>query len=256
MSSTSVAVVRKALALLEHLGSAGDAGISQLSRDVHLPVATVHRLLSTLCAAGYVLQIQPSQEYRLSAKVLQLSGAVLSRLNVRTIALPHMRRIAATTRETANLGVLEDARIVFAETVPSPEPLRFEIPLGGSLEPHCTGLGKAICAQVPPAELRRLLPKGRLPQFTPRTITDRPTLLRELEEARTRGYALDDEERHPGIRSLGAPIWDRQGKVVAAISLVAPTVRFPDARLAEVTAVVLKTAAEISAECGFCPARP
>lgn len=255
MSSTSVAVVLKALAILEHLGGVGDAGVSQLSRDLRLPVATVHRLLATLCSAGYVLQNLPTQEYRLSTKVLQLSGSVLSRLNVRAVALPHMQRIAASSRETMNLGVLEDTRIVYAETIPSPEPLRFEIPLGGILAPHCTGLGKAICSHIARAELSRILPRGRLPRFTPRTITDRATLFREFEEARARGYALDDEERHRGIRSLGAPIWDRQGKVVAAVSLVAPTLRMPDDRLAEVASVVLKTAAEISTELGFCLAR-
>jgi IclR family acetate operon transcriptional repressor len=166
-----------------------------------------------------------------------------------------MQRIAASSRETVNLGVLEGTRIVYAETVPSPEPLRLEIPLGGILAPHCTGLGKAICSHVARVELSRILPRGRLPQFTPKTITDKPTLLRELDEARARGYALDDEERHHGIRSLGAPIWDRHDKVVAAVSLAAPTVRMPNERLAEATSVVLKMAAKISAELGFIPDR-
>lgn len=246
-----VAVLRKALALLEHLAVHKDAGVSQLSRDLHLPVSTVHRLLATLCSAGYVLQDVTSQNYRLSTKVLQLSGSVLSRLNVRTVAVPYIQRLAESFRETVNLGVLDGTRVLYAETVPSPEPLRFETSLGGYFAPHCTGLGKAICAHVPPAELAKILPRGRLPRFTPKTITNRRTLLRQLKEAQTRGYVLDDEERHHGIRSLGAPIWDRHGKVVGAVSLAAPTVRMPDARVMEVAPAVLKTAAEISAELGF-----
>ncbi len=249
MGST-VSVVQKAFDVLEHLARYGDAGVSQLSRELHIPLATVHRLLATLSVSGYVLKDPASQNYRLSTKVLQLSGSVLSRLNVRTIALPHMRRLAVDFRETVNLGVLEGDRVVYADTIPTPEPLRFEVPLGGYFAAHCTGLGKAIAAHIPAAQLRRLLGDGRLPRFTPNTIVERSVLLRHLTEARARGYVLDDEEMHEGIRSVGAPVRDRHGRVVAAISMAAPTLRMPDTRVAAVATAIVKAAAEISAELG------
>lgn len=252
MSATSVAVVRKALALLEQLSLKGGAGVSQLSRELRLPLATVHRLLATLCSAGYVLQNPSTQEYRLSIRVLGLSASVLSRLNVRTVALPYMQRLAATWRETVNLAAREGNRIFYAESLPSPEPLRFETTPGDTFAPHCSGLAKAICAHVSRLELSQILPKGRLVRFTPKTITDRRLLLRHLEETRARGYALDDEERHQGIRSVAAPIWDRDGKVVAAVCLVAPTVRMPNARITEAAPAVIATAEEISKGLGFC----
>jgi IclR family acetate operon transcriptional repressor len=255
MSQTSVAVVGKTLALLEHLALHGEAGVSQLSRDLHLPLSTVHRLLTTLSSAGYVLQDRSTQGYQLSTKVLQLSGSVLRRLNVRAIALPHMQSLAARWRETVNLCVLEGTRIVYAETVPSPEPLRFETALGADFAPHCTGTGKAICAHLARSDLAEILPKGPLPRFTSKTITDRRALFRHLEETRARGYAFDNEERHYGIRCVAAPIWDRHDKMVAAVSLVAPTVRMPDTRVAEGGIAVMQTAAQISAELGFCPDR-
>jgi IclR family acetate operon transcriptional repressor len=246
-------VVRKALDVLEHLGLKGDAGVSHLSRELRLPLATVHRLLGTLCSAGYVLQNPSTQDYRLSTKVLDLSASVLSQLNVRTCALPFMRQLAANWRETVNLGVLEGNRIVYAESIPSPERLRFEPDLGDTFAPHCSALAKAICAHVSRAELLKILPAGRLTRFTAKTITDRRALLRQLEEARARGYALDDEERYQGIRAVAAPISNRHGKVAAAVNLVAPTVRMPDERMRDAATAVAKTAAEISRQLGFRP---
>lgn len=253
MRASPVAVVKKALDVLEHLGLKGDAGVSQLSRNLGLPLATVHRLLATLCSAGYVLQNPSTQDYRLSTKVLDLSASVLSQLNVRTYALPFMRQLAAKWRETVNLALLEGNRIVYAESIPSPEPLRFETDLGDTFAPHCSALAKAICAHVSRAELLKILPMGRLARFTAKTITDRQVLLAQLEEARTRGYASDDEERYQGIRAAAAPILDRHGKVVAAINLVAPTVRMPDERMREAATAVIKTAVEISRQLGFHP---
>jgi DNA-binding IclR family transcriptional regulator len=104
MAASPVAVVRKALDVLEHLGLKGDAGESHLSRELRLPLATVRRLLATLCAAGYVLQNPSTQDYRLSTRVLDLSASVLGRLNVRTDALPFMQSLAAGCRETLNLA--------------------------------------------------------------------------------------------------------------------------------------------------------
>ncbi len=251
MRASPVAVVRKALDVLEHLGLKGDAGVSQLSRDLGLPLATVHRLLATLCVAGYVLQNPSTQDYRLSTKVLDLSAAVLSQLNVRTCALPFMRQLAAEWRETVNLGVLEGNRIVYAESIPSPEPLRFETDLGGTFAPHCSALAKAICAHVSRVDLLKILPTGRLARFTAKTITDRRVLAVQLEEARTRGFAMDDEERYHGIRAAAAPIFDRHGKVVGAINVVAPTVRMPAERMREAAGAVVTTATEISGQLGF-----
>jgi IclR family transcriptional regulator, acetate operon repressor len=252
MSATSVAVVRKALVLLEHLGLEGDVGVSQASRELHLPLATVHRLLATLCSAGYVVQNPSTQDYHLSVRVLALSASVLGRLNVRVVALPHMQRLAASWRETVSLAVREGNRIFNAESLPSPESLRFVTALGDTFAPHCSGLAKAICAHLTRVELMHILPKGRLARFTPKTITNRRILLRHLAEARLRGYALDDEERHQGIRSLAAPIWDRDGKAIAAVCLVAPSVRMPDARITEAAPAVISTAEEISKALGFC----
>ena len=255
MHASPVAVVKKALDVLEHLGLKGETGVSQLSRDLGLPLATVHRLLATLCTAGYVLQNLSTQEYRLSTKVLDLSASVLSQLNVRTCALPFMRQLAAKWRETVNLAVLEGNRIVYAESIPSTEPLRFETDLGGTFAPHCSALAKAICAHVSRADLLKILPMGRLARFTATTITDRRSLVVQLEQARVRGYALDDEERYQGIRAAAAPIFDRHGKVVAAINVVAPTVRMPAERMCEAAGAVVTTAAEISAQLGFRPAQ-
>jgi DNA-binding IclR family transcriptional regulator len=255
MRASPVAVVQKALDVLEHLGLKGETGVSQLSRALGLPLATVHRLLATLCIAGYVLQNPTTQEYRLSTKVLDLSASVLSQLNVRTVALPFMRQLAATWRETVNLAVLEENRIVYAETIPSTEPLRFETEPGGTFAPHCSALAKAICAHVSRKDLPKILPAGRLARFTAKTITDRRVLLAQFEEARNRGYALDDEERYQGIRAAAAPIFDRNGKIVAAVNMAAPTARMSAERMREAAGAVVQVASEISAQLGFRPAQ-
>jgi DNA-binding IclR family transcriptional regulator len=108
-------------------------------------------------------------------------------------------------------------------------------------------MGKALLAGLSEREVERLLGSRRLRRFTPTTITDRRRLARELEEIRRQGYALDDEETFPGIRCVAAPLCDREGRVLAAISVTAPTQRMGASRRTEIRKWVTDTAARISA---------
>src|SRR5690606_30796276 len=146
-----MSALQKAFQILEHMATVEDAGVAEISKSLKLAGPTVHRLLVSLTELGYVAKDQKSQRYSLSLRVLQLTGPLLNRLNVRKCAQPHMDRLAAQWKETVNLGIRQEHRIIYVHTVRSVEPLRIEIPLGEQLDPHCCALSKAILAHLPPA---------------------------------------------------------------------------------------------------------
>ena len=100
--------------------------------------------------------------------------------------------------------------------------------------------------------VKAVVTKVELESLTPRTITDVDTLRDELQKVRECGYAEDDEESLPGLRCVGAPIWNSQ-KVVAALSVSGSTLVVTEERLEEIAADVVATAQRISTQLGATP---
>ena len=99
--------------------------------------------------------------------------------------------------------------------------------------------------------LAEVLPAASLIARTPHTLTSFAKLKREVELTRTRGFSLDDEEYHPGVRCVAAPVFGSDGQVVAAIGITASMVRFTPERLPEMAGKVKTAAAELSALLGY-----
>src|SRR6185436_4375421 len=159
-----------------------------------LHVSTVHRLLSTLLRRGYVRQNAETSRYYAGAKLATL-GEGRSRFGeMRQRARPILRSITESTRETANLVVLDDMAAVYIDTVPSPQVVRLFTAIGNRVPLHATGAGKALLASLPSAKRDALLDRLDLRQYTPHTIVDPNALRRTLDETRERGFAIDDEE--------------------------------------------------------------
>ena len=123
------------------------------------------------------------------------------------------------------------------------------------LPAHCSGVGKALLAYLPPAQLQRRVASQGLPSFTSNTITDLRCLEEELELIRERGYTVDNEEIMEGLRRVAAPIRNNSGVVCAAMSVSGPVARLVGDWFARVVEMVMGTAAEISAGLGFGPSR-
>jgi IclR family KDG regulon transcriptional repressor len=239
--------VSKALSLLDAFTlEQPELSLGEIARQAGIHKSSAFRLLATLEAQGFVEKNPERRGYRLGWKLGELAGRLLARYDLRELAAPHMERLAETSGEIVHLSILDGAEIVYLEKKGRSQPLTVSTTIGGRSPAHASAMGKVLLAGLAEAEVRSLLRGLSLRRFTPTTITDRRRLSRELSAIRRQGYALDDEETFPGIRCVAAPLRDRDGRVVAALSVTAPTQRMGARRQAEIRQWVTDTAARIS----------
>jgi len=130
-------------------------------------------------------------------------------------------------------------------------PLTISAQIGGVALPYCTATGKAIAAYLPDAELDRLLGQTEFRKLTEKTIADVEALRKHLEEVRQQGYAVDEEEYHPGIRCLAAPIFDHRGSVVGSIGISASVATLVGDKMAGCVTTLLDVSRRLSTSMGY-----
>lgn len=240
--------VKTALKVLEQVGIAGQAGVSELARAVGEPKSTIQRDLVTLHEAGWIrpVDLQGRRRWTLSTKVLALARRFQPALRLREHALPAMEDLRNLTRETIHLMLREGDRVVLIERLDSPQTLRTVRQLGASTPLHAASNGKAVLAHLSATERAAYLARP-LQAFTPRTLTDPAVLERDLETIRSRGYSLGDGELDLDVRAVAAPIRLGSGEPIAALSISCPAFRFPDEKIGQYGEWVRQAAARIAA---------
>lgn len=252
IDSPQIRSVAKALSILDLLARNGrEMSLSEISGEMGSAKSTVHGLLVTLKDFHYVEQESFGGKYRLGIRLFEMGNIVANSWDVRRIAAPHIERLVDELEETVHLAVLNEDRVLYIDKRESRRSIRIVSQVGMRLPAHCSGVGKALLAYLPPAQLQRLVASQGLPSFTSNTITDLRRLEEELELIRERGYAVDNEEIMEGLRCVAAPIRNNSGVVCAAISVSGPVARLVGDRFARVVEMVMGTAAEISAGLGY-----
>jgi IclR family transcriptional regulator, acetate operon repressor len=241
-ASGGVQSIERAFDLLEMLADAGGAlGLSELASQSGLPLPTVHRLMRTLVNRGYVRQ-ETSRRYTLGSRLIRL-GETSSRM-LGTWLRPFLAQLVRETGETANLAMLDGDEVVYLAQVPSPHSMRMFTEPGRRVRPHCTAVGKALLAQLPPADARAVLEQAGMPACTPSTITDPDLLLAHLAVIAKQGYAVDEGEQEVGVRCFAVAIPDAPSAL--AISTSGPQARMTDEAAARIVPALTGAAAEIS----------
>ena len=234
--------LERAFDLLERMADAGgEVGLSELSASSGLPLPTIHRLMRTLVSCGYVRQ-QPNRRYALGPRLIRL-GESASRL-LGTWARPYLAELVEATGETANMALLDGDEVVYVAQVPSRHSMRMFTEVGRRVLPHSTGVGKALLAGFPDAEVRALLARTGMPAATEKTITDPDAFIAELEQIRAAGYAVDDNEQEIGVRCLAVPVPD--SPTAAAISISGPAGRVTEAAQERIIPVLRDIARQLS----------
>lgn len=241
-SSGGVQSLERAFDLLERMADAGgEVGLSELSVSSGLPLPTIHRLMRTLVACGYVRQ-QTNRRYALGPRLIRL-GESASRL-LGTWARPYLARLVEETGETANMALLDGDEIVYVAQVPSKHSMRMFTEVGRRVLPHSTGVGKALLAHLPANEVRALLSRTGMPAATEKTITSPDAFLTALEEVRRSGYAVDDNEQEIGVRCLAVSV--PNSPTAAAISISGPAGRVTETMTEKTVPVLQQIAVELS----------
>lgn len=210
------------------------ANLKQLATETHLHPSTAHRILSVLVANRLVDRIEPGT-YRLGIRLLELGNLVKSRLSVRQEALPHMQDLHQELGETINLSVRHNDEVVYIERTSGNSAMMRVVHIIGARAPlHITAVGKIFLAEDSPEKCGEYARRTGLPRYTDNTLTDIDALSKELEKVRRHGYAFDSEEAEKGVSCIGAGIYNDEGKLVAGLSVSAPSDRLNKAWAAQV----------------------
>jgi DNA-binding IclR family transcriptional regulator len=242
-----VAAVERAFAVLETLSGGEELGTNEIARRAEINASTVSRLLATLAATGVVEHVSATGRYRLGLRLVELGNAVLTRLDLRTVARGHLEALVAETGETATLsapGERDAVTVDFAQS--SSAAVQSVARLGRPSIGHATATGKVLLAfgggDIPP---------GRLRAYTRRTITRRDRLQRELERVHRAGWAHALGERDEDLNAVAAPVFGSTGHLVAIMGVQGPAFRFGRAAVPAAAERLLAHARALSRELGW-----
>ena len=241
-ATRGVQALSRAFEILEHMADAGgELSLSELTEVTELPMPTVHRLVRSLVNEGYVRQAA-SRRYALGPQLIRL-GDTASRLLGRW-ARPYLTELAETLGETTNMALLDGDEVVYVAQAPSKHSMRMFTEVGRRVLPHCTAVGKALLAQLPPGEADALLARTGLPAQTPHTITDPAELLKQLKQIRVQGWAMDDGEQELGVQCIAVPVVGAPER--SAISVSGPEGRITEAVRERIVPSLQRTAGDLA----------
>ncbi|MHC0428959.1 IclR family transcriptional regulator [Streptomyces sp. O3] len=252
-----VPAVTRALDILElFLDGDGTLSAPEVTRKLQLPRTTVHELLTTLAARSYAVPVpeQPGR-YRLGVRAYQLGSRYAEQLDLAAEGQRVAREVAETCDETVHVAILEDADVIYIAKVDSTHAVRMVSAAGRRLPAHCTSVGKMLLASLPTEELDARLRGRELVAMTPGSVTDPDALRIALADVRARGIAVEHQESNPDVSCVAAPVRDSAGRVVAALSISVPMIRWTDDRESELAELAAKGASDLSVRLGHRGAR-
>lgn len=239
----------KGLAIIDALAAHPEpAGVTELARQLQMAKSGVHRLLRILCDLGWVREADHGR-YECTLKVWEVGMRVADRLDLRALAAPPMRTLAALTQETVHLSLLQGSDVLYLDKIDSPQPVRAYTRIGGRAPAACVATGKALLAWADAEQVARA---GRaLQAYTPKTLANTAELVAELERVRAQGYAVNRGEWRATVCGLAAPVFDARGAVVAALGISGPADRLTQRTLRGFAAPVIDAALTLSRALGY-----
>lgn len=244
--------VDRALQILELFESSErELSLSQIARDLDLNKSTVFGLVSTLRNRGYLEQNLENTRYRLGIKLFKLGSIVEVNLDIRDVARPFLKLMSEKYKETVHLCLYVRNEVIYIDKVDGPGSMRMYSQMGKAAPFHCTGVGKAVLSFLDDQTMNQIIGSQSLKAFTPNTITTPEALRREISQIRQRGYCIDEEEIEIGLRCVAAPIFNRKGEVVGALSVAGPAARILDSSIASIIEDVRKVSMMISERLGY-----
>lgn len=253
-SPYKVQVLDRALAALEVLATRNcECSLAEICATLKLHKSTVHRLMMVLEQHRLVDKNPDTGRYRLGLKLFEFGSKALGAVDLRRHAKPHMDRLQRELGETVFFCMLDDGQVFYLEKIESQQSVRTACTVGSRAPAYCTAVGKAMLAELPEAEVGEVVRRWGLKPITPNTITTTAALKTELRAIRARGYAIDNEEKEPGLRCVSAAVRGESGKLLAALSVSGPAFRVTKERLPELGRAVMQAAGELSYELGYRP---
>ena len=244
--------LERGLDILEMIEAEGaELGVRELARRAELSPTIVQRLISSLAWRGYVEKNSETSRYRLGHRSLSLGASSERAFDYAVTARRELERLAREHQLNGFVSVLRGGRAIYVLAIQADGPVAIKVSPGSEMPLHSTSAGKVLLAALPDSEARKLLGGRKLAAITPHTVTDPAALIASLPRVRRQGYATVNEENIPGVLSVGAPIRDRSGGVVAALSVAFPKYLDSGLTLASVEPLVTGAALNVSRMLGM-----
>ena len=212
--------VIKALEILDYLGEIEEpAHLKEIAITLDLPESTTHRLLASLLSKNYVQQSDNDDRYNLGWKLITLANSLGIYGQLSHILRPHLKSLAREVKQCINLSILAGKNVVYLNSFNPTDKMSMYTPPGSIVPAYASSMGKAQLSFLSNEVIEKMFPVQSFERLTNNTITSPEALITQIEEARVRGFALDQGEYDANIHCIGAPLTDSQGALVAAISI-------------------------------------
>jgi DNA-binding IclR family transcriptional regulator len=243
--------VERALVLLRYIVDHPDGlSIREVSREYGYSPATVQKLVSALQNQDFIVQDKQTERYLLGPEAVQLGLAALSQLEVRKVAHPSLQALSEETGETVFLAIARGNHVTYIDKVVSDRLIRMDAPLGVDRPYNCTSVGKVLLSGMPDDKVVELHSAEAFVKRTENSISDIETLQAEIDQVRQRGWAIDREEYAPGAYCVGAPIYNHEGHIIAALTVSGPSERIKES-LDDNIVKVIANAKKVSEAMGY-----
>ncbi len=241
----------RGLMVLEAIGAAEtDLGVRDLARMLGIAKSIVQRLLNTLYERGFVEQEPVSRKYRIGARAFEIGSGFTRSGSLAQIATPELELLTKQHQLNSYLGILRDNTALYLATLQSSGPIAIQVSPGDRIPLHTTALGKALLFDMSDAEIRALLEGTQMERRTAKSKLGIAALIKEVRQAKALGFTISEGENIVGIYSIGAPVYDATGHIIAAISGALPVDLVGRGNLDHLSRAVVATAARISQRLG------
>lgn len=244
--------LNKAIDVLEcFLDMEEKVNLADLARASGLDKSTVNRIAAAWVKRGYLRQTEKRGKYSLGTKYLDFSGLIKRRSKIRDIAMPHLIKLAQSSRESVILSILDGKYAAYNEVIPCDFPLKIAPDEGTKVPLYCTGVGKIFLANMTGPEIDNYINTTKLESYTEHTIVHPDYLKAQVSIIAKENVAYESDEFFIGVSNVAAGVRDDEGKCVAAVGVLAPSVRLTRQIMNEITPSVKKCAADISRDLGY-----
>ena len=228
-----------------------ELSLNEICEITEIPKPTVFRLLSALELARFIEHCPDKEKYQVGIRAFEVGCVFLSHLSVERVSRPIMDSLSKQFHLSVNLGILDRGQVVYL-VVSEPDTFFRHSPIIGHRHyVHCSALGKVLVALLPEEKVDEILATSGMPALTPHTVTNPKTFKEHLVLARQQGYATDIQEGGLGFCCLAVPIYNHEGKIVAAMSISGSSVHFDDDGLGTFATAMKEAAAQISTRLGY-----
>ena len=239
-----IQVADRLFGILELLAERGELQLQDIAAEAGLNKTTAHRVLQSLMYLGYVRQEEDGR-YSPTLRIAAVADKVVARENLVHIVHPYLKKLMEKSSETVHLVRRDGTDAVYIDKIEiEGSSVHMGSQIGGRIALYCSGVGKAICAELGQEEVRDIWESSDIARITPYTITDYDEFVFALEDVRKRGYALDNEENETGVRCIAASL-PPVGGGQYALSISAPVERMDNDRIRVLSAYILAIRKEI-----------